>query len=86
MQSSNTNTNTHLTSVFKSGEILKIQMSTEITVRQAQDYVLDPKNPKKYRNKIADLMRRYNNALKKYPAERLLMIVDRLGGVHLWLD
>ena len=80
------NTNKQLTSVFKSGEILKMQMSTEITLKQAQDYVLDPSNPKKYRDKIADLMRRYNNALKTYPAERLLMIVDRLGRVALWLD
>lgn len=75
----------HLTSLFVSAEIMDGAMSTEITVQQAKDYINNHNNPEKYRNKISDLLRRYNNAIKDYPG-RIIMRVDRVGLCSLWMD
>jgi len=78
-------TNVLLTSLLNTGEILEIAMSTEVTVQQAKDYIDDHNNPEKYRDKIADLLRRYDSAIKKNPG-RMTMFVDRIGLCSLWID
>lgn len=74
-----------VTTILNAAEILDLAMSTEITVQQARDYINDHNNPEKYRNKIADLLCRYNKAIKKYRG-RIIMRVDRVGLCSLWMD